>query len=742
MSLKFCKFKFMQKTMPKKFCRYRIIDNNPYNYKQEFNGNSVRYQVIQHRDNKKNGKMFIYVMNNEYLITYGKIPFIPDLKDNLKLELIEENEIFPITEETLDLHRSWIKYFVYRRILSYCNINKHAYDYTIENEYSVSLDTPKNKHNIGIRRIFKVDAEVLTDGTAYLSVDIKCEYESKNNIYDFIKQNINVINMDVKCSWASFGGTYTIKEKLDTPIKDNIGSMNLVEYWKTQAPWRLNNIDTDAPAVVVYDKSKKRDSYYIPQSLYPVVTREYIKLNDKKLSRKVDEYTKLSMKKRLEIIQSFLNALNYNSIIIDLTPAPVEAFGYNYYDINRDMPNLLINNNQKISFNQKYKAFQQGFYRLPEKPVVSAFMSYDKKAQESYNVVKAIQDYTKGIVNGVRDKWTNDKLLPLNFYPKSFHYKMGNDLSYQEKAREIKNAEGVNFAISVLPIDVDEEEFYNDSVSSPYDPFKCVFADLNIPSQMVSLNMFEELNNKNITYRFQNIILGILSKSGGVPWILEKPLDNVDCFIGLDVGTQEKGIHYPACSVCLDGQGNFIGYYSTNVAQSGEKIDVNSLEKIFNNVLLSYKETNGEFPKHIVIHRDGFSNEENDWYIEYFDKKNIEFDLVEIRKNITVRLLEEKQISNDMNPRSGSAVIKDNEAYIVTTDVKSYLGSPRPLLLVHRHGNLSIENVARQVYILSELHIGSMRTSRLPLTTLYADKICKHHNHVPHDILTNKLYFL
>ena len=124
------------------------------------------------------------------------------------------------------------------------------------------------------------------------------------------------------------------------------------------------------------------------------------------------------------------------------------------------------------------------------------------------------------------------------------------------------------------------------------------------------------------------------------------------------------------------------------------------------------------------------------------DRRNIEFDLVEIIKNIDIRLLEENQISNDMNPSSGSAVIKDNTAYIVTTDVISRLGAPRPLLLVHRHGNLSVESITRQIYILSEIHIGSMRTSRLPLTTLYADKICKHHNHVPYDILTNKLYFL
>ena len=95
-----------------------------------------------------------------------------------------------------------------------------------------------------------------------------------------------------------------------------------------------------------------------------------------------------------------------------------------------------------------------------------------------------------------------------------------------------------------------------------------------------------------------------------------------------------------------------------------------------------------------------------------------------------------------MNPVSGTVIFKDNEAYLVSTDVKPYSGSPRPLLLVHRYGNLSIQQVARQIYVLSEMHIGSMHTSRLPITTFYADKICKHHNHVPHDMLSNKLYFI
>ena len=183
-----------------------------------------------------------------------------------------------------------------------------------------------------------------------------------------------------------------------------------------------------------------------------------------------------------------------------------------------------------------------------------------------------------------------------------------------------------------------------------------------------------------------------------------------------------------------------VGYYSTNVAQRGEIIDVKSLETIFNRVLTAYKEANGCYPKHIVIHRDGFSHEESAWYDSYFGRRDIKFDVVEVRKNIPLRLIDTDAEADEMNPASGSAIIKENEAYLISTAVKSFLGAPRPLLLVHQKGHCrwkaSLANICsvRDAYRL-------MRTSRLPLTTLYADKICKHHDHVPHDTLSNKLFF-
>ena len=73
----------------------------------------------------------------------------------------------------------------------------------------------------------------------------------------------------------------------------------------------------------------------------------------------------------------------------------------------------------------------------------------------------------------------------------------------------------------------------------------------------------------------------------------------------------------------------------------------------------------------------------------------------------------------------------------VRQKVVDYFSSFDPSII-----DFKVEVIKSDIYILSEMHVGSMRTSRLPLTTLYADKICKQHDHVPHDTLSNRLFFL
>ena len=242
-------------------------------------------------------------------------------------------------------------------------------------------------------------------------------------------------------------------------------------------------------------------------------------------------------------------------------------------------------------------------------------------------------------------------------------------------------------------------------------------------------------------YYLHNIVLGILGKTGEIPWVIKEMPGNVDCFVGLDVAILEKGIHYPACSVVFDKSGRLLGFYKPKSAQRGEKIETRILQDIFDQVLLSYEEKFGEQPKNIMIHRDGFSNENDAWYEKYFGAKGIAYTIVEVRKNISSKLaiIEDGVIKN---PEMGYCIYNNNKGYLVTTNMKNKKGFPNPLLLEKKCGDVPMTIILKQVLYLSQLHVGSTQKMRLPITTGYADKICKNREFVPEGKMDNRLFFL
>ncbi|MEQ8226190.1 MAG: Piwi domain-containing protein, partial [Candidatus Eremiobacterota bacterium] len=73
---------------------------------------------------------------------------------------------------------------------------------------------------------------------------------------------------------------------------------------------------------------------------------------------------------------------------------------------------------------------------------------------------------------------------------------------------------------------------------------------------------------------------------------------------------------------------------------------------------------------------------------------------------------------------------------------KRFLGSPNPLKIEKVYGNSSLDELVKQIYYLSEIHIGSIKSTRLPVTTGYADRISKSVRFIPEGKLDNRLFFL
>ena len=86
--------------------------------------------------------------------------------------------------------------------------------------------------------------------------------------------------------------------------------------------------------------------------------------------------------------------------------------------------------------------------------------------------------------------------------------------------------------------------------------------------------------------------------------------------------------------------------------------------------------------------------------------------------------------------------MKGNKAFIVTTDIKENLGSLKPLKIEKTYGDIDMLTILNQIYALTQIHVGSIKSMRLPITTGYADKICKSIEFIPQGRLDDKLFFL
>ena len=202
-----------------------------------------------------------------------------------------------------------------------------------------------------------------------------------------------------------------------------------------------------------------------------------------------------------------------------------------------------------------------------------------------------------------------------------------------------------------------------------------------------------------------------------------------------------KGIHYPACSVVFDKYGRMLGFYKPSTPQQGEKITTKILQDIFDQVIFAYEDKFGTIPGNIVIHRDGFSNENDNWYKNYFESKGIKYSIIEVRKSIYFKLMLEEKGQID-NPTMGYCIYNNNKAYLVTTNITGRKGSPDPILVEKKCGDLKMSCILTQILYLSQLHVGSTHKMKLPITTGYADKICKNRDFVPEGRMDDRLFFL
>lgn len=729
---------------PLLFYRYKLIGKGKI---------ENTYKTIRNAQNRMsfNNKFKATFSKGETIYTLEKFEVMPNLND-VTIEFDGE-EVLPIKDNN-EIYSEVVQFYInnnLRKIKLDNKYQKYRATNTREITGNVILDKDfkekykKSKSGFQLKRKFIISPKVNDEGKVTLFLDLNSSFDYDKNIYQMIKAGMDVVGQEVINTWNNKKQKGKIKKISELTISEpcNFGQ-SLIDYYVSlnQAVRVKNFTEEEKNTNVIVVQVGKGEVEYIPHALKPIITREYIKKYDEAFSKEVENLIKINMSYRYEILKKFiddigsiteLNNLKFENTYID----NIESLGYQQGKLNDP---VLIGG--KGILKDKIHVFKSGFYKSPIDEVKFGVIYPKGHTNDSKSTIRAIYDFcTDGKYQGKDNIFINNKLMNIKFSNQDCvfeEYELNDITEYKRAANKLKNNENIKFVIAIIPA-IDESDIEN-----PYNPFKRVCAELNLPSQMVSLKTakrFGTSKGNNELYFLHNISLGILGKIGGIPWVIKDMPGEVDCFVGLDVGTKEKGIHYPACSVLFDKYGKLINYYKPTIPQSGEIIKTDVLQEIFDKVLLSYEEENGQYPRNIVIHRDGFSREDLEWYKNYFIKKNINFTIVEIKKNFATRVA--NNINNEVsNPFKGSFILRENEAIVVTTDIKDNIGAPKPIKVEKTYGDIDMMTIINQIYALTQIHVGSAKSMRLPITTGYADKICKSIEYIPSGRVDNRLFFL
>lgn len=283
-----------------------------------------------------------------------------------------------------------------------------------------------------------------------------------------------------------------------------------------------------------------------------------------------------------------------------------------------------------------------------------------------------------------------------------------------DKAISQLENQGSDILIAFFPEDFADE----DDDETAYHHFKSLTVGRGIPSQVVEDSTIE--NDKSITSSVNNIILGILGKTGNIPYVLAKPLDFADVIVGIDIARDKKkrlsgSINATAFARVYMSDGEFLEYAIHDAPLEGETVPAIVLQSLF---------PQNEFAgKRVIVHRDGyFRGDEKKALLDWGKKINADFLLVEVIKSGSPRMY--ALVNNQtVQPKKGSAfVISDTEAILVSSLPPFKNATPQPLR-IRTQSPLNIEQAIESVLALTNLHYGSVRSPRLPVTIHYSDKI-------------------
>lgn len=256
---------------------------------------------------------------------------------------------------------------------------------------------------------------------------------------------------------------------------------------------------------------------------------------------------------------------------------------------------------------------------------------------------------------------------------------------------------------------------YGDDEWGPYYDVKDLTVGRGVPSQVVERSTLSKTH-----FAMGNIALGILGKTGNVPFVLAEPLPYADLVVGIDIARERKkrlagSVSAMAIARIYFHDGQFLRYVIHDAPLEGETIPEHVLQRLF--------PAEGFRGKRVVIHRDGyFRGDEKEALRSWARKIGATFYLVEVIKTGTPRLYGMRGTMVEQPDKGSALKVSDREAFLVSSLPPFRDATPQPLR-IRTDGSLSIEEAIHSVLSLTLLHYGSVRTPRLPVTIHYSDRI-------------------
>ena len=687
-------------------------------------------------------KIWIYTLpvkdlDKKHRENYDNIKFLK--KENKDILIIEFNENLI---GSFDEIKNWgeIKYTKgeYRNIQANISTERKLLERMLLQEIRQSSDKSKyeiinneknciyikqallNKDNIILKRKINFDVNINEDENIIVGFDL-------SHSYDYIStlaEELNIVGPGDKVKDYYNHIVYEFVSVAEFSISDVNEYMqcSIIDYYKNKnQSYIVDKLNPKTKAVLV---SKNKNIFpYIPNRLKRVC--DYGNL-ESRILKECSEHTKLSAHKKMKLSIDITEDVLVNSQYTKFNKKNmlIENLGYKKHTLPK--PRFIFGNSKKHS---------SILYGLPENG------SYENR---EINIMYFIDP------NILKNKSKYDKMLKFSLNLEQFSKDMGVVLNRQKsnvsfKSINIDNKDKFecdirrivdNYKNPVIVIMDDE------NCEKYYSSIKKIFGNKhNIATQFISFSTLN-YNEKNKNAVLLNILLGIYGKSGIQPWILDGKL-TADCYIGLDVSRENK-LNTAGIIQIVGKDGRILKSKSLTSPQSGEKINTDTIREIFYEAVASYEKIYNEYPKHIVIHRDGISREELDILKETAKNLDIKFEYVEITKNVNRRIATFKTSDGLWETEMGSYYAKENFAYIVTTNPYEKIGMAKPLRIKRVHGEQTMDKIVEDVYKLSFMHIGSILKSRLPVTTHYADLSSTYGNRelMPNNIDSNALHFI